>query len=49
MVEGEILNVDLLGSKEKIEWMHTDDELEVKIPLQRIEKYPYTIRILIRK
>ena len=49
MVEGEILNVDLLGSKEKIEWMHTDDGLEVKIPLQRIEKYPYTIRILIRK
>ena len=49
IVDGDIIHVDILGSKEKIEWIYTDEGLEVRVPLQKIERYPYTIRIFVKK
>lgn len=49
MIDGEVLHVEVMGSKGKAEWTHTDEGLEVRISPQEVERYPYTIRILVKK
>ena len=41
----QITNVELIGSRAKIEWHQSDDALDVKLPASAPGKYAYALKV----
>ncbi len=49
VAKGEIANISLLGSNEKISWEQNEEGLKIKLPSQKVGSFAYTFRMVLKQ